>query len=101
MKVNYNSVELDVSVTNIDVLEAIDGINADIESFKSCKTIQDTIDCIKIVETKVKTIVENGGADFSTVFPKRDYIDYLKFIQIFAEAFNKTDFKSELADITL
>lgn len=101
MKVNYNSVELDVSVTNIDVLEAINGIRADIESFKSCKTMQDTIDRIKNVEAKVKTIVENSGADFSTVFPKRDYIDYLKFTQIVVKTFNKTDFKSELVDITL
>lgn len=101
MKVNYNSVDLDVSVTNVDVLETISGIKADIESFKSCKTMQDTIDRIKNVETKVKTIVENSGADFSTVFPKRDYIDYLKFIQILVEVFNKTDFKSEFVDITL
>lgn len=101
MKVNYNSVELDVSVTNIDVLEAINGIRADIESFKSCKTMQDNIDRIKNVEAKVKTIVENSGADFSAVFPKRDYIDYLKFTQIVVKAFNKADFKSELADITL
>ena len=101
MKVNYNSVELDVSVTNVDVLEAINGIRADIEGFKSCKTMQDTIDRIKNVETKVKTIVENSGADFSAVFPKRDYIDYLKFTQIVVKTFNKTDFKSELVDITL
>lgn len=101
MKVNYNSVELDVSVTNIDVLEAINGIRADIDNFKSCKTMQDAIDRIKNVEAKVKTVVENSGADFSAVFPKRDYIDYLKFTQIVVKAFNKTDFKSELADITL
>ena len=57
MNVKYNNTEIDVSITNIDVLEAIDGIKTDIEALKSSKTMSDTISGIKNVESKVKSIV--------------------------------------------
>lgn len=93
MNVKYNNAELNVSVTNIDVLEAIDGIKADIEALKSSKTMSDTISGIKNVESKVKSIVECSDGNFSELFPKRDYIEYMRFTQAVVEVFNKADFK--------
>lgn len=93
MNVKYNNTEIDVSITNIDVLEAIDGIKTDIEALKSSKTTSDTISGIKNVESKVKSIVECSGGSFSELFPKRDYLEYMKFTQAVVDVFNKADFK--------
>lgn len=93
MNVKYNNTEIDVSITNIDVLESIGEIKTDIEALKSSKTMSDTISGIKNVESKVKSIVECSGGNFSELFPKRDYIEYMKFTQAVVEAFNKADFK--------
>ena len=94
MNIKYNNTEIDVSITNIDVLEAIDGIRGDIEALKGCKTMPETISCLKNVESKVKPIVENSGGNFSELFPKRDYKEYMMFTQMVVEAFNMADFKT-------
>lgn len=93
MNVKYNNTEINVSITNIDVLEAINGIEDDIGALKGCKAMSETISCLKNVESKVKSIVENSGGNFSELFPKRDYIEYMKFTHAVVEVFNKADFK--------
>ena len=96
MKVRYNNTEYDVAITNIDVLEAIDSITADIEALKVSKSMADTISCMKCVEDKVKSITTASGIEFNELFPKRDYIDYMKFIQAVVNGFNTADFKNEI-----
>lgn len=96
MKVKYSNTEYDVAITNIDVLEAIDSITADIEDLKVSKSMADTISCMKRVEDKVKSITTASGIEFNELFPKRDYIDYMKFIQAVVNGFNTADFKNEI-----
>ena len=93
MKVSFNNNSIDVSVTNIDTLEAINRVQDDIAAIKKSKGLTDTINGIKNVESEVKAIVESNDGDFSTFFPKRDYLEYLKFTQAVVEAFNNADFK--------
>lgn len=96
MNVNYNGADIEVSITNADVLEAIESTKEKVSAFKNFKTIPELVKGIRDIGASVKVIVEESGEDFNALFPKADALDYMKFIKAVTEGFNAADFSNEM-----
>lgn len=94
MKVIYKDTEINVNMTNANVLEAIGDIDCKIKSM-NCKSFSEMAAKIRDVGNSVKAVVEESGENFDKLFPKPDYMDYITFINALTETFNKADFSKE------
>ena len=99
MKANYNGTDIEVSITNADVLEAIESTKEKVSAFKNFKTIPELVKGIRDIGASVKVIVEESGEDFNALFPKADALDYMKFIKAVTESFNAADFSNEMKQL--
>lgn len=84
--VRYKDKELNVKITNVAVLEAIENFEKKREAFNNCKSLREISDNIISSGEEIQKIVEKSGGNFSNLFPDPDYADFLEFIGLIDEA---------------
>lgn len=91
--VKYKGQDINIRITNVAVLNAIENFNEKREEFKNIKTFREITDNILASGEDIRVIVEKGGGSFETLFPDPDYAEYVAFIQCVHENMGKQPIK--------